>query len=160
MVDSHLRRTTFHGVNSCLSVYRHSQRRLEKAMSQVCANEPYMYIWRVMQNCDMSIRYIFANIQFYPMRWYLAKNNYVSPVVEQTQTDISKLHSYVQSPLIDDCLLHEVCGSTDFAALKLWVVSQRLMLRWKYYFSYDHWSQASWAQPVFRWKKNFWWVLL
>ena len=29
-------------------------------------------------------------------------------------------------------------------------------------FSYDHWSQASWAQPVFRWVKlsGEWWVLL
>ena len=36
------------------------------------------------------------------------------------------------------------------------------MSRWKYQFSYDHWSQASWAQPVFRWVKlsGEWWVLL
>ena len=34
------------------------------------------------------------------------------------------------------------------------LTSQRLMSRWKYQFSYDHWSQASWAQPVLRWK-NF-----
>ena len=27
------------------------------------------------------------------------------------------------------------------------------MSRWKYQFSYDRWSQASWAQPVFRWIK-------
>ena len=34
-----------------------------------------------------------------------------------------------------------------------WDRSQRLMSRWKYLFSYDQWSQASWAQPVFRWVK-------
>ena len=40
--------------------------------------------------------------------------------------------------------------------------TQLLMSRWKYQFSYDHWSQASWAQPVFRWVKlsGEWWVLL
>ena len=40
--------------------------------------------------------------------------------------------------------------------------SQRLMSRWKYQFSYDHWSQASWAQPVLRWVKlsGEWGVLL
>ena len=34
--------------------------------------------------------------------------------------------------------------------------------RWKYQFLYDHWSQASWAQPVFRWitLSEEWWVLL
>ena len=31
------------------------------------------------------------------------------------------------------------------------------MSRWKYQFSYDHWSQASWAQPVSRWV-TFWGV--
>ena len=36
------------------------------------------------------------------------------------------------------------------------------MSRWKYQFSFDHWSQTSWAQPVFRWIKlsDEWWVLL
>ena len=28
---------------------------------------------------------------------------------------------------------------------------QRLMSRWKYQFSWDHWSQTSWAQPVLSW---------
>ena len=28
---------------------------------------------------------------------------------------------------------------------------QRLMSRWKYQISRDHWNQASWAQPVFSW---------
>ena len=39
---------------------------------------------------------------------------------------------------------------------------QRLVSRWKYQFSYDHSSQASWAQPVFRWVKlsEKWWVRL
>ena len=37
--------------------------------------------------------------------------------------------------------------------------SQRLMSRWKYQFSYDHWSQASWAQPVFIWVTPFWRVV-
>ena len=33
---------------------------------------------------------------------------------------------------------------------------------WKYQFSYDDWSKASWAQPVFRWVKLYgvWRVLL
>ena len=41
-------------------------------------------------------------------------------------------------------------------------MSQRLMSRWKYQFSYNHWSQPSWAQPVFRWVKlsGEWGVLL
>ena len=41
-------------------------------------------------------------------------------------------------------------------------LGQRPMSRWKYHFSYDHWSQASWAQPVVRWVKlsGKWWVLL
>ena len=30
---------------------------------------------------------------------------------------------------------------------------QWLMSRWRYHFSYDHWSQTSWVQPVFRWIK-------
>ena len=40
--------------------------------------------------------------------------------------------------------------------------SQRLMSRWKYQFSCDYWSQASWAQPVFRRIKlsEEWWGLL
>ena len=39
---------------------------------------------------------------------------------------------------------------------------QRLMSRWKYQYSCDRWSQASWAQPVSRWVKlsEEWWVLL
>ena len=41
-------------------------------------------------------------------------------------------------------------------------MSQWLMSRWKYQFSYDHWRQASWAQPVFRWVElsGEWWELL
>ena len=43
-----------------------------------------------------------------------------------------------------------------------WSTSQRLMSRRKYQFSYDHWSQTSWAQPAFRWVKlsGEWGVLL
>ena len=33
------------------------------------------------------------------------------------------------------------------------------MSRWKYQFSYDHWSQAFLAQPVFKWVKVFWGLL-
>ena len=33
-------------------------------------------------------------------------------------------------------------------------VSQWLMSRWNYQFLCNHWSQASWAQPVFRWAKH------
>ena len=41
-------------------------------------------------------------------------------------------------------------------------LGQDLMPRWKYQLSYNHWSQASWAQPVFRWVKlsGKCWVLL
>ena len=37
-----------------------------------------------------------------------------------------------------------------------------LMSRWIHQFSYNHWSQASWAQPVLRWMipSGEWWVLL
>ena len=40
--------------------------------------------------------------------------------------------------------------------------SQRLMSRCIYQFSYNHWSQALWAQPVFWWVKlsGEWWAQL
>ena len=34
---------------------------------------------------------------------------------------------------------------------KVTSVYQRLMSRWRYQFSNDHWSQSSWAQPVPSW---------
>ena len=42
------------------------------------------------------------------------------------------------------------------------LVRINLLSRWKYQFSYNHWSQASWSQPVFRWVKlsGEWWVLV
>ena len=53
-------------------------------------------------------------------------------------------------------------GSRQLKKKKYATDSQRLMSRWKYQFSCDHWSQASGAQPVFRWMKlsEQWWVLL
>ena len=50
-------------------------------------------------------------------------------------------------------------NASQYKGCRLVYEKQRLMSRWKYQFSCDHWSQASWAQPVFRGIKLFeeWW---
>ena len=72
---------------------------------------------------------------------------------DQTRNGISILISAADRQ--DTCgFKHDCCS--------LIKCSQRLMSRWKYQFSYDHRSQASWAQPVCRWVKlsGEWEVLL
>ena len=60
----------------------------------------------------------------------------------------------------------QACSQTEMIKERIWKRTNRKdrqpRSRWKYQFSYDHWSQASLAQPAFRWVKLFgeWWVLL
>ena len=89
----------------------------------------------------------------------LIQFNLIEPTILQLEKFCLRKHDHILSGVF--ILLGDLLSTRKLLSYDI-CYCQRLMSRWRYQFSYDHWSQASWAQPVFRRAKlsGEWGVLL